>query len=64
MEEIVMAIDTRADYLKYTTGINTKTIHRTSMLVTNLTAMHLQPNKAIVGSNAFAHEWGYISMEC
>lgn len=58
MEEIVMAIDTRADYLKYTTGINTKAIYRTSMLVSNLTAMHLQPNKAIVGSNAFAHESG------
>lgn len=58
MEEIVMAINTRSDYLKYTTGIDTRGIYRTSMLVSSLTGMHLQPNKAIVGSNAFAHESG------
>src|SRR5699024_8715046 len=56
MEEVVMGINTRQDYLDYTTGINTKAIHRTSMLVSNLTAMHLQPNKAIVGVNAFAQD--------
>jgi len=58
MEEIVMAIDTRKDYLNYATGIDTKNIYRTSMLVSNLTGMHLQPNKAIVGRNVFAHESG------
>lgn len=58
LEEIVMAIKTRRDYLSYTTNINTEAIYRTSMLVSNLTAMYLQPNKAIVGSNAFAHESG------
>src|SRR5690606_214826 len=41
-----------------TTNINTEAIYRTSMMVSTLTAMHLQPNKAIVGSNAFAHESG------
>lgn len=58
MEEIVMAINTRNDLLKYETAIDTKNIYRTSMLVSNLTGMHLQPNKAIVGNNAFAHESG------
>ncbi|HHW70132.1 MAG TPA: 2-isopropylmalate synthase [Clostridiales bacterium] len=58
LEEIVMAIKTRSDYLDYTTNINTEAIYRTSMLVSRLTGMHLQPNKAIVGSNAFAHESG------
>ena len=58
LEEIVMGIKTRSDYLNYTTNINTEAIYRTSMMVSTLTAMHLQPNKAIVGSNAFAHESG------
>jgi len=58
LEEIVMAIKTRKDYLKCETGINSKEIYRTSRLVSNLTGMIVQANKAIVGANAFAHEAG------
>lgn len=58
LEEVVMALYTRkSKYGKYT-GINTKEIYRTSRLVSNLTGMKVQPNKAIVGKNAFAHESG------
>lgn len=58
LEEIVMAINTRADLLNVTTGINTKEIYRASRLVTDVTGLAVQVNKAIVGSNAFAHEAG------
>jgi len=59
LEEIVMAIQTRADFFGTAkTGINTKEIHRTSQLVSRLTGFVIQPNKAIVGANAFAHEAG------
>ncbi len=64
LEEIVMAIHTRADFFSQagapglTTNINTKEIHRTSQLVSRLTGFVIQPNKAIVGANAFAHEAG------
>ncbi|PAB58406.1 2-isopropylmalate synthase [Anaeromicrobium sediminis] len=58
LEEIVMAINTRKDILKYGTGINTKEIMKTSRLLTNITGVEVQPNKAIVGENAFAHESG------
>lgn len=59
LEEIVMAIRTRNDIFKgISTGINTKEIYKTSRLVSKLTGMIVQPNKAIVGSNAFAHEAG------
>jgi 2-isopropylmalate synthase len=64
LEEIVMAIHTRADFFgkdtenELTTGINTKEIYRTSQLVSRLTGFVVQPNKAIVGANAFAHEAG------
>lgn len=58
LEEIVMAINTRADLLGVTTGINTKEIYRASRLVTDVTGLAVQVNKAIVGSNAFAHEAG------
>lgn len=59
MEEIVMAIHTRADFFgKVKTQIATKQIYRTSRLVSQLTGVGVQPNKAIVGSNAFAHESG------
>ena len=58
MEEIVMAIKTRQDLLKYTTGIDTSQIYKTSRMVSELTGMAVQPNKAIVGSNAFRHESG------
>jgi 2-isopropylmalate synthase len=58
LEELVMALKTRKDYFKYETGINTKNIYRTSSLVKQLTGINVQPNKAIVGANAFAHESG------
>jgi 2-isopropylmalate synthase len=58
MEEIVMAIVTRNDRFPFITGINTKEIYRTSRLVSDITGIPVQPNKAVVGSNAFAHEAG------
>jgi 2-isopropylmalate synthase len=58
LEEIVMAIKTRRDFLDCETAINTQEIYKTSRLVSNLTGMLVQPNKAIVGANAFAHEAG------
>jgi 2-isopropylmalate synthase len=59
LEEIVMAIHTRQDLFKgMTTSVNTKEIYKTSRLVSKLTGMIVQPNKAIIGANAFAHESG------
>ena len=58
LEEIVMAIDTRQDVFDIKTGVNTKEIYRTSRLVSDVTGLTVQVNKAIVGSNAFAHEAG------
>ncbi|GAV24471.1 2-isopropylmalate synthase [Carboxydothermus islandicus] len=58
LEEIVMALYTRKDVLPFYTGIKTEEIYRTSKLVSNLTGMPVQPNKAIVGKNAFSHESG------
>ena len=58
LEEIVMAISTRKDLLHYSTNIDTTQIYRASRLVSELTGMPVQPNKAIVGSNAFSHESG------
>ncbi len=58
MEEVVMALKTRKDILPYTTDIETRHIIATSRLVSMLTGMPVQPNKAIVGANAFAHESG------
>jgi 2-isopropylmalate synthase len=58
LEEIVMAIGTRQDVLKVTTNIDTKHIVPTSRLVSGVTGFPVQPNKAIVGANAFAHESG------
>ena len=58
MEEIVMALRTRNDYMPYTTGIRTENIMRASRLVSTVTGFTVQPNKAIVGANAFAHEAG------
>ena len=58
LEEIVMAIKTRKDFFNLSTGINTKQIYRTSRLVSELTGFSVQPNKAIVGANAFSHESG------
>ena len=58
LEEIVMALRTRKDFLAKTTNIRTEEIHRTSRLVSKLTGIVVQPNKAIVGQNAFRHEAG------
>ncbi len=59
LEEIVMTLKTRADiYGEYETNINTKEIYPSSRLVSSITGIVPQPNKAIVGKNAFAHESG------
>lgn len=58
MEEVVMAMKTRGDIMKVHTGINTKQIMPTSKLLMTITGVAVQPNKAIVGGNAFAHESG------
>ena len=58
LEEIVMAIKTRSDFFNLNNNINTKQIYRTSRLVSELTGFTVQPNKAIVGGNAFSHQSG------
>ncbi|MHC1636352.1 MAG: 2-isopropylmalate synthase, partial [Candidatus Methanospirareceae archaeon] len=58
LEEIVMAIKTRQDLLPYYTEIDTTQIYKTSRLVSELTGIIIQPNKAIVGANAFRHQSG------
>ena len=58
LEEVVMALRTRHDYYHTTTRINTPRLVPTSRLLTNVTGMQVQRNKAIVGRNAFAHEAG------
>jgi 2-isopropylmalate synthase len=58
LEEVVMAIKTRADILPFQTGIDTAMLNRASRLVSAATSFPVQYNKAIVGRNAFAHEAG------
>jgi len=58
LEEIVMALRTRSDYFGLETTINTRKLYPTSHLVSAITGMKVQRNKAIVGQNAFAHEAG------
>ncbi len=58
MEELVMALKTRKDIFKVDTNIVTTEIVRASKLLTTITGVKVQPNKAIVGENAFAHESG------
>lgn len=58
LEEVVMALKTRADYYGCETRINTTKLFPTSKLVSKITGMQVQRNKAIVGQNAFAHEAG------
>lgn len=58
LEEVVMAMRTRGDYYRVTTKIKTPRLVPTSRLLTNVTGMQVQRNKAIVGRNAFAHEAG------
>ncbi|MEK6582564.1 MAG: 2-isopropylmalate synthase, partial [Nitrospirota bacterium] len=58
LEEVAMALRTRKDFFNADTKINTKEIIRSSRLITKITGIPVQPNKAIVGANAFAHESG------
>ncbi len=58
LEEFVMALRTRGDRLPYRTRIETRYLYPTSRLVSLITGLPVQPNKAVVGANAFAHESG------
>lgn len=58
LEEVVMALCTRKDLFQLETAVKTRELHRTSRLVSRLTGLTVQRNKAIVGANAFAHEAG------
>jgi 2-isopropylmalate synthase len=58
LEEIVMALKTRFDYYGLTTGIRTDRLYPTSRLLSTITGLSVQRNKAVVGRNAFAHESG------
>lgn len=58
LEEVVMALRTRRDYFGLETGIQTRKLYATSRLVSHVTGLVVQRNKAIVGQNAFAHESG------
>ena len=58
LEEVVMALRTRHDTMPYKTGIDTTKIMKASRLLSAITGFNVQPNKAIVGANAFAHESG------
>ncbi len=58
LEEIVMALKTRSDFFHLTTNVETAQIYKTSRLVSELTGFIVQPNKAIIGANAFRHQSG------
>ncbi len=58
LEEVAMAIKTRGDFYNIETNVNSRELYRTSRLVSDLTGMVVQPNKAIVGPNAFRHQSG------
>ena len=58
MEEVVMALKTRKDFFGFSTDIKTEYIYQSSRLLTHITGIQVQPNKAIVGANAFSHESG------
>jgi 2-isopropylmalate synthase len=58
LEEIVMALNVRRDVLPFETGVRTQELFASSQLLTDITGVAVQPNKAIVGRNAFAHEAG------
>lgn len=58
LEEIVMAVETRKSNMNYSTSVNTREIYPASQLLAQITGKGVQPNKAIVGENAFAHEAG------
>ncbi|MEA2175146.1 MAG: 2-isopropylmalate synthase [Blastocatellia bacterium] len=58
LEEVVMALHVRADYLPYDCGVRTQELYPASQLLSEIIGFGVQPNKAIVGRNAFAHEAG------
>jgi 2-isopropylmalate synthase len=58
LEEVVMALNVRRDVMPFETGIQTEELFPSSQLLTEITGVSVQPNKAIVGRNAFAHEAG------
>ncbi|HYM68544.1 MAG TPA: 2-isopropylmalate synthase [bacterium] len=58
LEEVVMALHTRRNYYGLETGLDTTKIYRTSRLISAISGVPVQPNKAVVGDNAFAHEAG------
>mgnify|MGYP002629251169 FL=1 len=58
LEEVVMSLHTRPNFFPQTTSIDTRRIYPTSRLVSMITGILIQPNRAIVGANAFAHEAG------
>ncbi len=58
LEEVVMALKTRQNFFGKATGVDTREIIRTSRMVSSMMGIPVQPNKAIVGANAFAHESG------
>jgi 2-isopropylmalate synthase len=58
LEEIVMALRTRADYFGVHTGVDSRELYRTSRLVADLLGVQVPPNKAVVGANAFSHSSG------
>ncbi|HZD93748.1 MAG TPA: 2-isopropylmalate synthase, partial [Candidatus Sulfotelmatobacter sp.] len=58
LEEIVMAMKVRADHLPFDTAVETQQLYPTSQLLSSIIGCPVQPNKAIVGRNAFAHEAG------
>ena len=58
LEEIVMALHTRAEYFGITSDVDTTKLYPTSRVVSSITGMHVPRNKAVVGENAFAHEAG------
>ena len=58
LEEVVMAMATRSNDMNFTTSVNTREIYPSSQLLSQVTGKGVQPNKAIVGENAFAHEAG------
>src|SRR5579864_1054708 len=58
LEEVVMALRTRADYFGLHTGVDARKFHRTSRLVSDMLGIEVPPNKAVVGGNAFSHSSG------
>ena len=58
LEELVMALRVRRDLMPFGTQVTTEELYRSSQMLSNITGVHVQPNKAIVGKNAFAHEAG------